>query len=99
MSDERQMIVDLARKVGQRFGLDYWRELDRTHSFPAEVWQEVCRSGLASVALSEDVGGAGLGMTEMALIVEELAAAGAGVTIGQLFMTTPVFGGVTVSKF
>jgi acyl-CoA dehydrogenase len=99
MTDERQMIVDLARQVGQRFGLDYWRELDRAHSFPAEAWKEICRSGLASVALGEDVGGAGLGMTEMALVVEELAAAGGGVTIGQLFMTTPVFGGVTVSKF
>lgn len=99
MSDEHQMIIDLAQKVGGRFGLDYWRELDRTHSFPAEAWKEICRSGLASVALSEDAGGAGLGMTEMALIVEELAAAGGGVTIGQLFMTTPIFGGVTVSKF
>jgi len=28
LSLEQRMIVDAARKVGERFGLEYWREID-----------------------------------------------------------------------
>jgi len=98
-SAEREMIVDLARKVGARFGLDYWRTQDRLEEFPHEAWSEICRAGLCGVALPEEHGGGGLGMVEMALIVEELAAAGAGATVGQLFMINPIFGGVAVSRY
>jgi acyl-CoA dehydrogenase len=38
-------------------------------------------------------------MVEMALIVEQLAAAGGGCTVGQLFMINPIFGGVSISRF
>ena len=98
-SDERQMIVDLARRVGERFGLDYWYRQDGLGQFPREAWTEICRAGLCGVALPEEYGGAGLGLSEMALIVEELAAAGAGATVGQLFMINPIFGGVSVSRY
>jgi acyl-CoA dehydrogenase len=51
------------------------------------------------VALPEEHGGSGLGMLEMALIVEALAATGGGSTVGQLFMINPIFGGVSMSRF
>jgi len=98
-ADEREMIVDLARAVGQRYGLEYWRELDREKAFPTEAWREICRAGLGGVTVAEEYGGGGLGMHEMALIVEALAAGGAGATVGQLFMITPIFGGVTLSRY
>lgn len=98
-SAEREMIVDLARAVGERFGLDYWRNQDALGQFPREAWSEICKTGLCGVALPEEYGGAGLGVVEMALIVEELAAAGAGATVGQLFMINPIFGGVAVSRY
>ena len=40
-----------------------------------------------------------LGMQEMALIVETLAACGGGSTVGQLFMINPIFGGVSIARF
>src|SRR5919197_1451408 len=83
ITDDQQLIADSARKVGQRFGLDYWREHDARKEFPAEFWKAVCAAGLCGVALPERYGGAGLGMVEMALIVEQLAAAGGGSTVGQ----------------
>jgi acyl-CoA dehydrogenase len=98
-SDEQAMIVELAAKVGERFGLDYWRTQDEAGMFPHEAWREICRAGLAGVALPERHGGAGLGMVQMALIVEELAAAGAGATVAQLFMINSIFGGVAVSRY
>jgi acyl-CoA dehydrogenase len=99
LSDEQQMIADSALKVGERFGLDYWRDHDARKAFPAEFWHAVCAAGLCGVALPEVYGGAGLGMLEMALIVEQLAAAGWGATVGQLFMINPIFGGVAISRF
>ena len=99
LSDDQRLIADTARKVGDRFGLDYWRELDAKKSFPAEFWRAVCEAGLSGVALPEQYGGAGLGMQEMALIVETLAASGGGSTVGQLFMINPIFGGVSLARF
>lgn len=99
LSDEQKLIIDTARQVGSHFGLEYWREHDARKAFPTEFWRSVCEAGLCGVALPTEHGGSGLGMLEMALIVETLAATGGGSTIGQLFMINPIFGGVSLSKF
>jgi acyl-CoA dehydrogenase len=99
LSDDQKMIAETARKVGDQFGLDYWRNLDAKKSFPAEFWNAVCEAGLCGVALPEKYGGAGLGMLEMALIIEALAGSGGGSTVGQLFMINPIFGGVSIARF
>lgn len=99
LSDEARMVAATARRVGERFGLEYWREKDATKSFPTELWQAICDAGLCGVALPETYGGSGLGMAEMALIVEALAEAGGGSTLGQLFMCNPIFGGVSIARF
>lgn len=98
-TDEQRMMIDAARKVGERFGLEYWRELDARKAFPKECWQAICDAGLAGVALPTEYGGAGLGMLDMALVIEALSAGGGGSTLGQLFMCNPIFGGVSISKF
>ena len=99
LSDEQKMIIETARKVGEDFGLDYWRAKDANKEFPVECWQAICDAGLAGAMLSEDHGGSGLGLVDTALIIEELCAAGAGATLSQVFMLNPVFGGVSISKY
>ncbi len=98
-SEEQSIMVDTARRVGEAFGLDYWRDLDAKKEYPAAFWQEVCNAGLCGVAVPEEFGGSGLGMTEMAMVVETLCAAGGGSTLSQMFMLNPIFGGITLSKF
>lgn len=98
-SDEQKMMVDSARQIGERFGLDYWRKQDAAKAFPTEYWKAVCDAGLCGAALPTEHGGSGLGMMELALIVESLAATGGGSTVGQLFMINPIFGGVSISRF
>lgn len=97
LSEEQQLIIDTARRVGERYGLDYWRARDEAKEFPEECWQAICAAGLGGAMLPEEHGGGGLGMVETALIVEELCAAGAGSTLGQVFMLNPIFGGVSIS--
>ena len=52
LSDDQKQIVDTARKLGDRFGLDYWRALDAKKSFPKDFWRSVCEAGLCGVALA-----------------------------------------------
>lgn len=98
LSDEQRMLVETARKVGERFGPDYWRELDARKAYPSEAWQAICEAGLCGIALPEEHGGSGLGMLEMALAIEALTAAGAGATLAQMFMLNPIFGGVSIAR-
>ncbi len=99
LTSEHQLLIDTARKVGDKFGLDYWRNCDENKKFAGEFWQAICDAGLAGVALPEEYGGSGLGMLEMALIIENLAVGGGGSTLGQIFMNNPIFGGVPLVKF
>ncbi|MGE3594126.1 MAG: acyl-CoA dehydrogenase family protein [Dehalococcoidia bacterium] len=98
-TQEQQMMIDAARKVGARFGLDYWRAKDAAKEYPGECWQAICDAGLVGVMIPEEFGGSGLGMLELALVIEELCAAGAGATLGQIFMVNPIFGGVAIGRF
>lgn len=99
LTEEQNLMIEAARKVGHRFGTEYWRKQDAAKQFPKEFWLAVCEAGLCGAALPTAVGGAGLGMLELALVVETLAACGGGATVGQLFMINPIFGGVALSKF
>jgi acyl-CoA dehydrogenase len=99
ISEEQKLIVETTRKIGEGYGLEYWRDLDDRKAFPGEIWQAICEAGLAAAALPETYGGSGLGMVELAMIVETLAASGAGSTVGQLFMNNPIFGGVSLARF
>jgi acyl-CoA dehydrogenase len=99
LNDEQRMMIESARQIGERFGLEYWRHQDAAKSFPTEYWRAVCDAGLCGVALPTEYGGSGLGMMEMSLIVEALSATGGGSTVGQLFMINPIFGGISISRF
>ncbi len=99
LNEEQKMMLDTAQKVGRQYGLDYWRELDSKKAFPAEIWKAICDAGLCGVALPEEYGGSGLGMLELALVVEALSEGGGGSTLGQLFMCNPIFGGVSIARF
>lgn len=96
LTEEQKMLKDSVRKIAKDYGLEYWREKDKKHEFVHELWKALGENGFIGTAISEKYGGAGLGLVELAMVVEELAQGGAGSTVGQLFMLTPVFGGVTV---
>ncbi len=99
LSEEQRLMIETASRIGTEFGLDYWREQDAKKSFPTEAWIAFCEAGLGGVALPEEYGGSGLGMLDMALVIEALSAAGGGSTLAQLFMINPIFGGVALAKF
>jgi acyl-CoA dehydrogenase len=64
-----------------------------------ENWPRFAASGLAGVLVPRDHGGLGLGVTELALAVEELAAAGAGSAVASAMQRQAVLGGMLVARY
>lgn len=96
LTQDQRDLQTAVRDLVSRYDVAYWAEKDRAHAFPREMWDDLGRNGWLGVAIPTKYGGAGLGMLEMALVVEECCRAGGGATVAQLFMVTPVFGGISV---
>ena len=73
LSPEQQMIYDYGAKVAQTFDHKYWLEKARKNQFPEELWQLTARDGFAGLMVDEAYGGAGLGLLEMALLIEGMS--------------------------
>lgn len=99
ISEEQNMMLETARQIGERFGLEYWRQKDADKSYPHEIWQAICDAGIAGMMVPEEYGGLGLGLVDLALCIEELCKGGAGATLSQMFMLNPVFGGVAIALY
>jgi acyl-CoA dehydrogenase len=76
LSEAQQEIVQQTRAMGQKFPDEYWRERDARAQFPHEFYAEVARGGWLGVAIPEQYGGSGLGITEAALVMREVAGSG-----------------------
>ena len=76
-TDEQALIRDSIRKLCSRFPDDYWEEHDREGRFPDDFFDEVAAAGWIGIAMPEQYGGAGKGIQEAAIILEEVAASGA----------------------
>lgn len=99
ITEEQTMMIETARQIGERFGLDYWRQKDAAKAYPHEIWQAICEAGIAGMMVPQAYGGLGLGLVDLALCIEELCKAGAGSTLSQMFMLNPVFGGVSIALY
>ena len=78
LSEEQQKIVDSIARVCARFPDEYWLKRDKEGGFPAEFHQALARDGWLGIAMPEAYGGAGLGITEAALMMQTIAQSGAG---------------------
>jgi acyl-CoA dehydrogenase len=54
----------------------YWRDLDRRHEYPTAFVRALTDAGWLSVLIPSDYGGAGLGITEASIILEEVNRSG-----------------------
>ncbi|MEE8555715.1 MAG: acyl-CoA dehydrogenase family protein [bacterium] len=76
LTEEQLSIQQEVRRLCTRFGDDYWRAKDRDHEFPEEFYRAFAEGGWLGIATPEQYGGAGKGITEAALIMEEVTASG-----------------------
>src|SRR5437764_2958945 len=66
----------------------YWRGLDAQRAYPAEFVDALTRAGYMATLIPEEFGGAGLGVTEAAIILEEIHRSGgnAGACHAQMYI-------------
>lgn len=72
-STDQLALRDAVAKVCAGFPDDYWLERDREGGFPHELHHALARDGWLGIAMPPEYGGAGLGMTEAALMMQTIA--------------------------
>jgi alkylation response protein AidB-like acyl-CoA dehydrogenase len=67
-----------SREIARRFDMDYWREKDSKPEYPWEFVKAFAEAGWLGAMIPEEYGGLGLGLTEAAVMLSEVAGSGAG---------------------
>jgi len=76
-SAEQQQIRDAISKLCAQFDDDYWLAKDRSGDFPHELHSALAQAGWLGLAIPPEHGGAGLGVTEAAIMMQAIAESGA----------------------
>jgi acyl-CoA dehydrogenase len=78
-ADQRQIVTAIERLCAP-FDADYWLKRDSEGGFPHDFHQALAAAGWLGIAMPEAYGGAGLGISEAALMMHTIAASGAGMS-------------------
>jgi acyl-CoA dehydrogenase len=77
-SDDQKAIREAVRGVAAQFDDHYWRERDEDGRFPREFHRAMAEGGWLGITMPEAYGGAALGVTEAAIMMNEIARHGGG---------------------
>jgi len=88
LSAEHSEIQGAVRQVCSRFPDEYWRKVDGSGAYPDEFVKALTDAGWLAVLIPEEYGGGGLGVTEAAIVMEEINRAGANSTACHAQMYT-----------
>jgi acyl-CoA dehydrogenase len=97
-TDEQKMIRSQVRQIADSFSLEYWRERDSSGEYPRDFIKAFADAGWLGVAIPEAYGGAGLGIAEACIVLEEICASGAG-TSGASPVHFAIFPPMPVVKY
>ena len=75
-SDEERALREAVSGISRSFGPDYYQQQVDSGGHAQELWRALGEKGYLGVHLPEEYGGGGLGMRELAIVVEEAATAG-----------------------
>ena len=64
------------RAICARFPDEYWRETDRDRRYPQEFVDTLTADGLLAVLIPVEYGGAGMGLTQASVVMEEINRSG-----------------------
>ena len=91
LTEDQQNIREAVLKHCSQFSDEYWLDHDRTGEWPVEFHKSMAEAGWLGIAMPESVGGAGLGITEAAVMVQAVAESGGGMAAAST-IHGPVFG-------
>jgi acyl-CoA dehydrogenase len=76
LTQDQKDIREAVLRLCAQFTDDYWLEHDRSGEFPFEFHKAMADAGWLGIAMPEAVGGAGLGITEAAVMMQAVAESG-----------------------
>src|ERR1700681_3443714 len=74
--EDRQAIREAIRKICAAFPDAYWRDVDKAGAYPQGFVDALTASGYLATLIPEEYGGAGMGITEAGIILEEINRSG-----------------------
>lgn len=97
--NEQQIAIrEAVEKSCAAFPEEYWLKRDEDGEFPEEFYAAMARDGWLGIAIPEQYGGSGLGVTEAALLMQTIAATGACMT-GASAIHMNIFGLMPIVVF
>jgi alkylation response protein AidB-like acyl-CoA dehydrogenase len=94
-TDEEQQIRESVAGIASRFGSAYIRDCVERQAPPTELWDALADKGFVGVNIPEEYDGGGRGMTELAVVMEELARAGCPLL---LMIVSPAIAGSVLAR-
>lgn len=91
LTPDQQNIRDAILRHCSQFPDEYWLERDREGVFPHEFYKSMVEAGWLGIAMPDELGGSGLGITEAAVMMQAIAESGAAMS-GASSIHLPVFG-------
>jgi len=95
-TDEQQALRAAVTDLASKYGYAYFTRQARSGGRLTELWQEAGKLGFIGVHLPAEYGGGGAGMYELAIVLEELAAAGCGLL---MMVVSPAICGTIIARF
>ncbi|GAU64868.1 putative acyl-CoA dehydrogenase [Streptomyces sp. NBRC 110611] len=95
-TEEHRALRAAVAALGKRYGRDYLTAVVRAGRHPDELWAEAAALGYLGVNLPEEYGGGGGGIAELAIVLEELGAAGSPLL---MMVVSPAICGTVLARF
>ncbi|MGH7120853.1 MAG: acyl-CoA dehydrogenase family protein [Acetobacteraceae bacterium] len=95
---EQEAIREAVGRICARFDDEYWLKKDHDGGFPRELHQALAKGGWLGISMPEKFGGAGMGVTEAAIMMQAISESGAGQS-GASAVHMNIFGLNPVVKF
>ena len=92
---EQRLLRDSVSALGKRYGHEYFVGKAKSAQHSDELWGEAAKLGYLGVSVPAEFGGGGGGITELAIVCEELAAAGCPLL---LLVVSPAIAATIVAK-
>lgn len=84
LTDEQRMLTEAVGTIADKYGHSYYSERGRRGDHLTELWADLGNAGFLGVGIPEAYGGGGGGLTDLTVVLEELAAHGLPLFMGLI---------------
>ena len=95
LTPEQDSLREAVGALGRRYGHEYYVRKAKSGEHTTELWTEAGKLGYLGVSVAAEYGGGGGGITELAIVCEELAAAGCPLL---LLVVSPAIAGTVIAR-